>query len=142
MSDWERFPTDEVSLTMLEAACNINPDTGHTELQRFLDMTGGDITGVTLDGVEEVFPDVDSALEAWGFDDPPVLTVERDKAPHSEHTVILSLIEEIRRHRGNVERANRALQRIRDWEGFQHTGQVRDCAAAALEQNTDTKGTE
>lgn len=98
---WERFPTDEVSLTMLEAACNINPDTGHTELGRFLDMTGGDVVSVTIDGAEDVvFPDVETALEEWGFpDDPPVLYVERDKPPHSEHTVIISLIEEIRRLR-------------------------------------------
>ena len=98
---WERFPTDEVSLTMLEAACNINPDTGHTELRRFLDMTGGEVTGVTLDGVEGVFPDEASALEAWGFDSPPILTVEHDKPPHSEHTVIISLVEEIRRLRAS-----------------------------------------
>lgn len=117
MPDWERFPTDEVSLTMLESACNINPDSGHTELQRFLDMTGGDITGVTLDGVEEVFPDVASALEAWGFDDPPILTVERDKPPHSEHTVIVSLIEEIRRGRAWSDHYKAEAERYRDkWD--------------------------
>lgn len=95
---WERFPTDEVSLTMLEAACNINPDTGHTELRRFLDMTGGEVTSVTMNGI--VYGSVEEALadaeEGYG---PPILEVEHDKAPHSEHTIIVSLIEEIRRLR-------------------------------------------
>lgn len=90
---WERFPTDEVSLTMLEAACGINEDTGHTELQRFLVMTGGPVTRVTNEATGEVYPDEE--------DGPPVFFVEHDKPPHSEHTVILSLIEEIRRLRAS-----------------------------------------
>lgn len=97
---WARFPTDEVSLTMLEAACRINPDSGHSELQRFLNMTGGDVVSVTMNGI--VYDSVDEALadvdENYG---PPILEVEREpgKEPHSEHTVIISLIEEIRRLR-------------------------------------------
>lgn len=43
----------------------------------------------------------------------------------------------------DVERAARqrtihqraALERIRDWRGFRHTGEVRDCAAAALKDD-------
>lgn len=97
MSDWERFPTDEVSLTMLAAACEINPDTGHTELGRFLEMTGGPVTSVTNEATGDIFSSLDEAVEAWDEEEPPVFYVEHDKPPHSEHTVIISLIEEIRR---------------------------------------------
>lgn len=100
---WERFPTDEMNLTLLEAACNINEDTGHTELQRFLSMTGGPITAVTMNGI--VYDSVDEALA--DVDDnygPPILEIEcaPGDEPHSEHTVIISLIEEIRRLRGDL----------------------------------------
>ena len=105
---WERFPTDEMNLTLLEAACNINEDTGHTELQRFLSMTGGPITSVTMNGI--LYDSVDEALA--DVDDnygPPMLEIEcaPGDEPHSEHTVILSLIEEVRRQRYVVEAARR-----------------------------------
>ena len=98
--DWEPFPTDEMTLTLLESACNINPDTEHTELQRFLNMTGGPVKSVEMDGIE--YPSVEAALADHEHDEPPVLTIEVEPGdePHSEHSVIISLIAEIRRLRG------------------------------------------
>lgn len=36
-----------------------------------------------------------------------------------------------------LETQQRALVRIRDWDGFRHTGEVRDCAAAALSKGAE-----
>lgn len=95
---WERFPTDEFSLALLEAACNVNPDSGHTELGRFLDL-GTVVKSVTMNGI--VYDSVEEALADAEDDDAPILDVEHEEgsAPHSPHTVIISLIEEIRRLR-------------------------------------------
>lgn len=89
-----------MTLTLLESACNINPDTEHTELQRFLSMTAGPVKCVTMNGIE--YESVDAALADHDYDEPPVLEIEREPGdePHSEHTVIVSLIAEIRRLRG------------------------------------------
>lgn len=98
---WEPFPTDEMTLTLLEAACNINPDTGHTELMRFLDMTAGPIKSVTVNGIE--YETVEDALaDNDEHDSAPVLDIERESGhePHSQNSVIISLIAEIRRLRG------------------------------------------
>lgn len=97
--EWTPFPTDEMSLTLLEAACNINEDTGHTELQRFLNMTAGPVKSVEMDGIE--YDSVEAALADHDYDTPPILTIEREPGhePHTEHSVIISLIAEIRRLR-------------------------------------------
>ena len=96
---WEPFPTDEVTLTLLEAACNINPDTDHTELQRFLQMTAGPIKSVEMNGIE--YESIEAALADHDYGEIPTLTIEREPGhePHSEHSVIISLITEIRRLR-------------------------------------------
>lgn len=98
--EWEPFPTDEMTLTLLESACNINPDTEHTELQRFLEMTAGPIKSVTMNGIE--YESVEAALADHDYDESPVIEIDREAGdrPHSEHTVIVSLIAEIRRLRG------------------------------------------
>jgi len=97
--DWKPFPTDEMTLTLLESACNINPDTEHTELQRFLEMTAGPIKSVEMNGIE--YESEDAALADHDGDLPPILTIEREPGdePHSAHSVIISLIAEIRRLR-------------------------------------------
>lgn len=100
MSD---FPLDETTLTLLAAACEINPDSGHTELMSFLEMTAGPITSVEMNGIE--YESVEAALEDADPDDgAPILTINRapgDEA-HTEHTVILALIAEIRRLRSLI----------------------------------------
>jgi hypothetical protein len=98
--EWQSFPMDEMTLTLLEAACNINPDTGHTELFRFLDMTAGPIKSVSISGIE--YESVDAALADYEYDTPAVLEIEHELGgePHSVNTVILSLVAEVRRLRG------------------------------------------
>jgi hypothetical protein len=88
-----------MTLTLLESACNINPDTGHTELVRFLEMTAGPVSSVSMYGIE--YESVDAALADHDYDSSPVLEIERKPGhePHSENSVILSLIAEIRRLR-------------------------------------------
>ena len=83
------FPTDETTLTLLEAACRINPDSGHTELQSFLDM-GSRVKSTTL--LEDI--------------EPPVYFVEHEPGfePWSETQVIGALIAEIRRLRAALQR--------------------------------------
>lgn len=97
--EWEPFPTDEMTLTLLESACNINEDTGHTELMRFLDMTAGPIETVSMNGIE--YDTVDEALADHEYETPALLEIDRAPGdePHSETSVILSLIAEIRRLR-------------------------------------------
>lgn len=86
--DWTRYPTDEMSLRLLIAACSINEATGQTHLHDFLDM-GTVIESETLLSGD---PDPDAG-------DAPVYFVEyaEGKAPHSPHSVIISLAEEILR---------------------------------------------
>ena len=91
MGDWTRYPTDELSLALLAEACRINPDTGQTHLGDFLDM-GTRVKSQTL-------------LSDPYDDGAPVYEVEYEDghAPHSPHTVIVSLIEEIERLRASKE---------------------------------------
>lgn len=76
-----QFPTDETTLTLLIAACQINPDTGRTHLQDFLHM-GTRVKSETL--ISEV-------------DGVPVYEVEHEKGyePFSEQDVIVTLAEEL-----------------------------------------------
>jgi hypothetical protein len=77
------FPTDETTLTLLIAACNINPDTGRTHLMDFLDM-GARVKSETL--IEEGGP--------FGC---PVYEVEYEEGyePFSEQQVIQTLAQEL-----------------------------------------------
>lgn len=86
----EQFPTDETTLTLLEAACKMNPDSGQTHLQDFLNMGSR---------VKE-----ETQIE-WS--DPPVYLIEYEEGyrPWSEHEVIVALIAEIRRFRSLSARA-------------------------------------
>lgn len=80
------FPTDETTLTLLIAACRINPDTEQTHLHDFLDM-GARVKSSDLISDE---------------DDPvPVYMVEHEPGyePFSETQVIITLAEEILRMR-------------------------------------------
>ena len=97
---WTRFPTDDVNLTLLAEACRINEATGRTHLEDFLHM-GTRVARVEEGGV--AYDTVDEAL-ADSHADTPVVYVEYEPGfePHSPHTVIISLIEEIQRLRGAV----------------------------------------
>ena len=77
MSD---FPTDETTLTLLIAACEINPDTGRTHLMDFLEM-GARVKAETL---------VDDG-------DPPTYFIEHEKGyePFSPQQVIETLAREL-----------------------------------------------
>ena len=79
MSD---FPTDDATLVMLIAACEINEDTGRTHLHDFLDM-GTRIKSSELISAEDDFV--------------PVYDVEYEKGyePFSEHQVIATLAREL-----------------------------------------------
>jgi hypothetical protein len=74
------FPTDEVTLTLLISACEINPDTGQTHLHDFLSM------GSRVKSVEQT---------QWS--DPPVFEVEHEEgfAPFSPQQVIATLAQEL-----------------------------------------------
>lgn len=100
MSDWPRFPTDEMSLRGLIEACSMNEDTGRTHLMDYLDMTAV-VKSVRNEETGEKFSSMEEALEA-ADDGTPVFFVEHEPGsePHSEHTVIISLAEEILRLRG------------------------------------------
>jgi hypothetical protein len=86
------FPLDDATLVMLAAACEINPDSGHTELHAFLDM-GTRIKTQTL--VDEGDPDI------GGMPGAPVYEVEYEAgfAPFSENDAIRALVAEIQRLR-------------------------------------------
>jgi hypothetical protein len=104
VTDWIRYPTDEMSLRMLMEACTCNEETGRSHLQEFLMMTAR-IESVTNEATGEKFSDMEAAQEAvsvYDHDGPPVFFVEHEPGsePHSEHTVIISLAEEILRLRG------------------------------------------
>lgn len=85
MSDWPRYPTDEMSLRLLIEACTINDETGQTHLQDFLLM--GTVEKSRTDITED--------------DGPRIYEVEYEpgKEPHSPQTVIVSLAEELLRLR-------------------------------------------
>ena len=83
------FPTDVTTLTLLIAACKINPDTGQTHLQDFLSM-GARVKSETL--LSEADPI-------------PTYLIEHEPgcAPFSEHHVIQTLAEELLELRANTE---------------------------------------
>lgn len=90
----ERFPTDETTLRLLIAACEINPDTGQTHLQDFLEM-GSRVKSETLVGETET-PFADGAV--------PIYDVEYEEgyAPFSEHQALINLAEDLIEARGEV----------------------------------------
>ena len=95
--DWQRFPTDEITLRLLTEACRINEDTGRTHLDDFLHM------GTRLKSAEEggvTYGSVDEAL-ADSLAETPLVYVEYEPGfePHSPQTVIISLVEESQRLR-------------------------------------------
>jgi hypothetical protein len=82
------FPTDDATLVMLIAACEINPDTGRTHLFDFLDM------GSVIKSVEDI------TEETFGEDDEEgarVYFVEHEdgREPFSPHDVIRTLAQTI-----------------------------------------------
>lgn len=89
MSD---FPVDDTTLLLLDAACQINPDNGQTNLMAFLDM-GSRETSRTLENEEDVEDG-----------DIPVYFVEHEVGyePYSPHDVIRALIAEVLRLRGST----------------------------------------
>jgi hypothetical protein len=81
----------------------MNEETGRTHLQDYLDMTTR-IKFVTNEESGETFPDMESAQEAHDGIGIPVFLVEHEPGtePHSEHTVIISLAEELLRLQGRL----------------------------------------
>ena len=88
------FPTDEVTLALLRAACSINDDTGRTHLQDFLDFGSQPIRSTLLNAGE---------VEAGGV---AIYEIEHAPGtePFSEHGVIAALIDEIERLRADLSR--------------------------------------
>lgn len=80
------FPTDEMTLRMLIAACEINPDTGRTHLGDFLDM-----------GTRRQSQELVGGSEDPEDGDAPVYMVEYEEgyAPFSAQHVIRTLAQEI-----------------------------------------------
>jgi hypothetical protein len=78
------FPVDDTTLVLLAAACQMNPDSGHTELMTFLDM-GTRVKSETLIEGGEV----------------PTYFVEHEPGyePFSPHEVIRALVAEVQRLR-------------------------------------------
>ena len=95
--DPHAFPTDEATLILLMAACEINPDTERTHLMDFLDM-GTRIKAQTL--IEEG----DESL--GGMAGAPVYFVEHEEgyAPYSPNHVIRTLAQEVLDLRAELER--------------------------------------
>lgn len=81
-----QFPTDDTTLTMLIAACEINPDTGRTHLVDFLEM------GARVKSCERT----EGGAGTW-FGDAPVYEVEYEEGaePFSPHEVIRTLAQEL-----------------------------------------------
>lgn len=81
------FPLDDATLVMLRAACQINPDSGHTELLSFLDM------GARVKSVTDITDECDAGA--------PVYLVEHEEGfePWSPEGVIPALVDEIFRLR-------------------------------------------
>lgn len=80
------FPVDPTTLILLNAACEMNPDSGHTELTTFLSM-GERIKSQTLVGEGTI----------------PIYEVkfEDGHEPFTPHDVIQALVAEIQRLREN-----------------------------------------
>lgn len=87
------FPTDDTTLTLLIAACEINPDTGRSHLMDFLDM-GARVKSETL---------VEDGEGTW-FGDAPVYIVEHEEGyePFSPNEVIRTLARELMAARGRL----------------------------------------
>jgi hypothetical protein len=81
----ETFPLDDVTLTLLRSSCQINPDSGHTELLTFLSM-GERVKSRTPIGDAEGTPIYEVEFED-GFE------------PWSVHSVIKALVDEVLRLR-------------------------------------------
>jgi hypothetical protein len=90
-SPQDEFPVDNTTLALLEAACNINPDTGRTHLMDFLSM-GEEVKSRTL-----LMEEGDLGLGIVA----PVYEVEFEEGrePWSVNSVILALVAEVRRLR-------------------------------------------
>lgn len=91
--NWERYPTDEMSLRLLIKACEINEDTGQSHLEDFL-MMGTRVKSSTLIDGEEPEEGEEASLSTA-----PVYLTEFEEGfePHSPQSVIISLAEEILR---------------------------------------------
>ena len=86
------FPVDDTTLDLLEAAINpwkTNPDAQRSSLWDFLDMMAA-LGGSDLTAVSEVIDE--------GIDGDGAVHVMRDQC-YSDHSVILALIDEVRRLR-------------------------------------------
>lgn len=79
------FPTDDATLVMLRAACDINPDSGRSHLNDFLDM-GSQIKSETDQGIIDSFAGPMPLVE---------VEYEEGKAPHSPQGVIMTLVDEL-----------------------------------------------
>jgi hypothetical protein len=82
------FPTDDVTLLLLDAACQMNPDSGHTELTSFLEMGSRVKSEALLDDglVPSYFVEHEEGYEPW-----------------SPHEVIRALVAEVQRLRTHPE---------------------------------------
>jgi hypothetical protein len=112
------FPVDDLTLRLLAEACQINPDTGQTHLHDFLDM-GTVVKAVTDETTGETHPDAATALQETP-DDVPVFFVEYEEGyePHSETGVILALIAEIQRLRGEEASLIAAISEVAEWSRY------------------------
>jgi len=81
------FPLDDTTLVLLDAACQMNPDTGQTHLHDFLRMGERVKSSTLLD-------------DSGGI---PIYEVEFEDgyAPWSEQSVIRALVTEVQRLRGS-----------------------------------------
>lgn len=104
MSD---FPLDDATLVLLDAACRINPDSGHTELGTFLEM-GTRVARVTNEETGETYADMEAAQEDVDDGDVPVFFVEHEPGyePYSPQHVICCLVAEIQRLRAAATRSD------------------------------------
>lgn len=87
----DSFPVDDTTLVLLDAACQMNPDSGHTELMTFLEM-GERIKSRTL------------LSEEGGAGGYPIYEMEFEEGyePYSPHDVIRALVAEIQRLRSRT----------------------------------------
>lgn len=81
----QRFPTDETTLTLLIAACNINPDTGRTHLMDFLNFGSIVKSEELLEGPDPMGGDVPTYFVEF----------EEGTSPFSPNQVIRTLAEEL-----------------------------------------------
>lgn len=91
MSAAADFPLDDATLILLAAACEINPDSGHTELHSLLGM------GAVVKSSEDITHEIGDGEGA------PVYYVEYEEGrePFSETQVIRCLVAEIQRLRAS-----------------------------------------